>query len=1246
MKRHSLSWLRLLSLTVVALGLVAHERSAIAGSPLVGEWPGYDRAFEEGLAVRGNYAYLSGMKHIFDVTNPANPLRVGGVQSSGFATVFVGSLAYVATGGGLAIYDLANPVAPTLLGSIDTTDFAAAVAVSGNYAFVADYSGGLRVIDISNPTNPTAVTALASIALAIDVKIAGNYAYVVDEEAGLRIVDISNPAAPALVGTFQTSGFAYRVAIAGNFAYVACEDEDTNRGLQIVNVSNPAAPTLAGFFDAVDFLSDVTIVGNFAYVAGGSGFRILDITNPANPIPTAPAAFGNFRRIAVAGDHANLVQEGFGLRVFNVANPATLLPAGSFSLAGFSEAVAIAGDYAYLAEGRALQIVSITNPAAPTAVGQLTSVGIALGVTVSGNYAYMAYQTFGMRIVSVTNPANPVLVSTLPTFNARAIAVVGNLAYIADGEAGLRIANIANRSSPILVGTYNTPGAAYGVAVESNRAYVADVGRGLQVIDVSVPNNPTLLGNFQTLGAANDVVVSGTNAYVANGIHGIEVIDVSNPAAMRLIARVDTAGFAVGVAAGSAYIADSAGGVEAFDFNASGAFVSTGQFPTQVDARDVAASGNYVFAACATRGLVILNKAELGGGGGPLPELSITNSQVVEGNSGTAIMSFNVSLSATSAQPVTVTFASSNGTGTAGVDYTAASGTLTFNPGDPLVKQIQVQVAGDTLEEPDETFSVILTNATGATIAAGTATGTIINDDVTLPSMSISGVTVAEGDAGTTNASFAVLLSQASASPVTVGFATVDGTATGPADYAPTNGTLTFAPGETVKSIIVEVRGDMVDEDDESFSVQLVNPSNATITVTNGVGVITDDDSAPALSIGDDTVIEGNEGTTNAVFTVALSNPSSRTVTVDYASADGTAISGADYVAVSGSLTFAPGETNKTIVAPVSGDALDEEDESFSVQLLNATNAVVGVVGGVGVIIDDDGTPVLSIADATVFEGNEGVTNLVLTVILSGASSRTVTVDYASANGTAIASADYIAVSGSLTFAPGATSKTIIVPVSGDTVDEEDETFAVTLANATNAVIADAAATGTIVDDDLPPSLSIGDVTVVEGNEGATNVAFRITLSAASEKVVTVNLATANGTAIAPGDYATTTAMLTFAPGETSKSVLVPVNGDVADEEDETFNVALTAPVNATITRAQGVGAIIDDDSPLVLGAAITAPGRLTISWPISTRIYVLEVSSNLVTWQVVTDVITEGNQYKALINTTANRAYYRVAEQ
>ena len=166
-----------------------------------------------------------------------------------------------------------------------------------------------------------------------------------------------------------------------------------------------------------------------------------------------------------------------------------------------------------------------------------------------------------------------------------------------------------------------------------------------------------------------------------------------------------------------------------------------------------------------------------------------------------------------------------------------------------------------------------------------------------LATLSIDDVTVAEGDTGTVAATFTVTLSASSDDTVTVDYATADSAATSPADYAAIETTtLTFAPTETSKQVTVLVNGDTLDDASEDFFVNLTNPTFAELGDAQGAGTITDDDPAPALSIDDATVAEGNTGNGSATFTVSLTPASGQSVTVDYATADGTATAPADAV--------------------------------------------------------------------------------------------------------------------------------------------------------------------------------------------------------------------------------------------------------------------------------------------------------------------------------------------------------------
>ncbi|HWH69973.1 MAG TPA: Calx-beta domain-containing protein, partial [Candidatus Sulfotelmatobacter sp.] len=228
--------------------------------------------------------------------------------------------------------------------------------------------------------------------------------------------------------------------------------------------------------------------------------------------------------------------------------------------------------------------------------------------------------------------------------------------------------------------------------------------------------------------------------------------------------------------------------------------------------------------------------------------------------------------------------------------------------------------------------------------------------------------------------------------------------------------------------------------------------------------------------------------------------------------------------------------------------------------------------------------PALTIQDTSVVEGDGATTYAVFLLTLSQPATQPIQVDYFTTNGTALAGADYTAQTNRLTFLAGEISRTIEVPILGDVLDENDETFQVVLANPVNAELTKAVAMATILDDDPMPTVSIGDAAVVEGNAGTTNTVFPLSLSQASGRPVSVSFTTANGTALAGQDYsARTNVVVVFAPGQTVTNLSIAVNGDLQVEADETFFVVLGSPVNATLGKGSGTGTIVSDDlAPLV----------------------------------------------------------------
>src|ERR1700754_556069 len=222
----------------------------------------------------------------------------------------------------------------------------------------------------------------------------------------------------------------------------------------------------------------------------------------------------------------------------------------------------------------------------------------------------------------------------------------------------------------------------------------------------------------------------------------------------------------------------------------------------------------------------------------------------------------------------------------------------------------------------------------------------------------------------------------------------------------------------------------------------------------------------PSISVRDVSVVEGNSGTTQATFVVALSGAASQSVSCSFATSNGTATAGPDYTATSGTVTFAPGETEKPVVVLVKGDTVDEAQETYFLDISNVQNATVSSSRGTGFIVDDDGLTI-SINDVSVTEGNSGTKVATFTLTLSGSSVEAIAVRAITKPGTATASTDYSSINTVVTFQPGTVTRTVAVSVIGDTNLESNETFFINLTEPFGTTIADGEGQGTIIDDDI-----------------------------------------------------------------------------------------------------------------------------------------------------------------------------------
>jgi hypothetical protein len=665
------------------------------------------------------------------------------------------------------------------------------------------------------------------------------------------------------------------------------------------------------------------------------------------------------------------------------------------------------------------------------------------------------------------------------------------------------------------------------------------------------------------------------------------------------------------------------------------------------------------------------------------PALSINDVTLSEGNSGTVTYTFTVSLDRP-APDGGVTFdiaTADNSATTADNDYVArVLGTQTILAGQQTYT-FEVTVNSDTAIEPNEIFLVNVTNVANATVTDGQGQGTITNDDVPpTPVASVNDVSVTEGDAGVNYVNFTISLSFAAPGPVTIDFATANGTATAGADYVARSGTVSFAAGESSKTVSVPIIGDARAESSEAFTIALSNSSGATLGDSSGTGTITDNDGAGYFALasgnfsqnwsntglittnddwsgvpfivgylGDNVTSEiginpgtltgstatvdviaqastGNgsggvgefqltdptiglqgSGTADAPYIVLHLDSSGRQdVTVSYRlrDLDSTTDNAAQPVALQyrigdsgdwinvpaayvADATTGPSTLGPDILVTAQLPAEAANQPRLQVRMItanaNGNDEWVGIDDIV--VTSQPAGAVLSIADTAAYEGTGGSSAISFTVTRTGDTSAESSADWAVSFGGGSFSAsagDFAAaqaLAGTVAFAAGETTRTITLAIDPDTNPEGDESFTVTLSNAGSATLADASAIGTLVNDDgSPPLVSIGDVSLAEGNGGTTPFTFTVTRTGGTG-AFTVDYVTTGGTATNGTDYAHQTDTISFAAGETSKTITVLVNGDSAGELGETFNVQLFNPTGfAVLTDSLGTGTILNDD--------------------------------------------------------------------
>ncbi len=473
--------------------------------------------------------------------------------------------------------------------------------------------------------------------------------------------------------------------------------------------------------------------------------------------------------------------------------------------------------------------------------------------------------------------------------------------------------------------------------------------------------------------------------------------------------------------------------------------------------------------------------------------------------------------------------------------------------------------------------------------SASSCAALIVNLGIPIPSLSVSDPVVVRPASGTAQAVFTVTLSGPSFFPVSVGYATHDGSATtANGDYTARSGRLTFGVGSgNTQTVSVPISATDRRNGQATFDLALSSPSAASIADPVGTATLINRLAPPLVTVRDVNVVRSTSATTAATFTVALSAApvTGEQVSVVVSTVDGSAIAGTDYTAVAPTtLVFSAGERLKTVTVPVEPKPIATPTRAFSLALSSPSATLVISDPAATASLRSSGVaappPSVYVSDAGMLRPAAGTGTASFTVFLGSASTSPITVSYATADGSATAAGgDYISTAGTLTFAPGETSKTVSVTVSATQRHSVVDDFGLTLSSPTGAVLGDGSAMARLTSRNGLVTVRATDAAAIRSTSVAGSVTVAVSLSSAPAvgEIVTVSVSTADGSAIAGVDYAALAATsVTFAAGETTKYVTIPVSVGAPGAPRRSFSLVLSSPsANALVADASAVVALL-----------------------------------------------------------------------
>jgi hypothetical protein len=513
----------LLALLCCALALRAEEK--VLSVAKFSSWPPLGVGGVSALVVDGTHAYLAeedGVS-VVDISNPATPVEVSKIPGKPWQLAVRDNLVYFTDAHQkLNIYDVTNPANPSRVGQGTLPASTFGLALYDHYAVVGQF-GDLEIVDVADPADPILVNSIQRSVRTL--KVVGRYTYLGNEN-GLEVVDLIDPQFPKLVGLIAV-GYVKALAVQGSFVYALFDQK-----IKVVDVSDPRNPTLATTLTGDTYFEAIGVAGDYLCAERQGAFEVYDVHSPGAPTRIfSGEEWNGAGDITISGHYAYVSDGEARLRILDIADPAA--PKSVYDLDGSTRAILFAAPYLYVAENSQtpkFRVLDATDLAHPKQVAELGGFSIN-EMTRQGSFIYALGREKDLRIIDVSNPTNPKFAGIFPTEKwATTLTVQGNYGYLASYFTNLSVLDLSNPASPRLVGSYPTTNTT--VAVSGSWAFAGTFPNTIQVLDISNPATPILANTVSSAGLVSAFAIAGTNL-LAGSARGLEVFDIADPAHPR-----------------------------------------------------------------------------------------------------------------------------------------------------------------------------------------------------------------------------------------------------------------------------------------------------------------------------------------------------------------------------------------------------------------------------------------------------------------------------------------------------------------------------------------------------------------------------------------------------------------------------------------------------------------------------------------------------------------------------------------